>query len=160
DVIGVTQPITKQNFQVRSTNEIAQVIHEAFHLARSGRPGPVLVDIPKDVLQGKALYRQAAPIPSHEAVETARTDAPRPSAQMLAQAAKLIAQSQRPLIMAGHGVILSNAFDELQAFAEKTSIPVITTLLGLSAFPDTHPLHLGMAGLHGLAHVNLALGAA
>lgn len=160
DVIGVTQPITKQNFQVRSTDEIAQVMHEAFHIALSGRPGPVLVDIPKDVLQGKALYRQAAPITSHEAVEAARTDAPHPSAQTLARAAKLIAQSQRPLIMAGHGVILSNAFCELQAFAEKTSIPVTTTLLGLSAFPDTHPLHIGMPGLHGLAHVNRAIGAA
>src|SRR5215467_14387514 len=160
DVIGVTQPITKHNFQVRSTHEIAQVIHEAFHIARSGRPGPVLVDIPKDVLQGKALYCQAAPIPSHEAVESARTDAPHPSAHMLARAAKLIAQSQRPLIMAGHGVILSNALYELQVFAEKTSIPVTTTLLGLSAFPDTHPLHIGMPGLHGLAHVNLAIEAA
>ncbi len=158
DVIGVTQPITKHNFLIRSADEIADVVHEAFHVAMSGRPGPVLIDVPKDVLQKKTNYRPAATYPSSEHMRHEQMQCP--SEHLLSQAAKLIAQAQRPLIMAGHGIIFSNAYDELQAFAEKTSIPVITTLLGLSAFPDTHPLHIGMPGMHGPAHVNRAIGAA
>ena len=156
DVIGVTQPITKHNFLIRSTDEIADVVAEAFRVAQSGRPGPVLIDIPKDVLQKKAQYRPAA---TRTAQEQMRTEQPaRPAAHLIEQAAQLIAQAKRPLIMAGHGIILGHAYDELQAFAEKTSIPVITTLLGLSAFPDTHPQHIGMPGMHGPAHVNRAIG--
>ncbi|HLZ60873.1 MAG TPA: biosynthetic-type acetolactate synthase large subunit [Ktedonosporobacter sp.] len=157
DVIGVTQPITKHNFLVRSTSEIADIVHEAFRIARSGRPGPVLIDVPKDVQQKKAKYYPSAAIPSEAQVKAAAS--PVPSAYLLKQAAQLIAQAQRPLIMAGHGIILSNAYAELQAFAEKTTVPVITTLLGLSAFPDTHPLHIGMPGMHGPAHTNRAIGA-
>jgi acetolactate synthase-1/2/3 large subunit len=157
DVIGVTQPITKHNFQVRTTDEIAAVIHEAFRVARSGRPGPVLVDIPKDVQNGTAEYRPSDHITSDEYLQSISENYPDPSSALLEQAASLIAQAKRPLIMAGHGVILSNAYAELKAFAEKTSIPVITTLLGLSAFPDTHPLQLGMPGMHGPAHVNRAI---
>ncbi len=156
DILGVTQPITKHNFLVRNTDEIADIVHEAFHVARSGRPGPVLIDIPKDVLLNKAKYRRLTS--SGEYPNTARTQATPPSEYLLSQAAQLIAQAQHPLIMAGHGIILSNAYDELRAFAEKTDIPVITTLLGLSAFPDTHPLHLGMPGMHGPAYVNRAIG--
>jgi acetolactate synthase-1/2/3 large subunit len=157
DVIGVTQPITKHNFQVRTTDEIAAVIHEAFRVARSGRPGPVLVDIPKDVQNGTAEYRPSDHITSDEYLQSISENYPDPASALLEQAASLIAQAKRPLIMAGHGVILSNAYAELKAFAEKTSIPVITTLLGLSAFPDTHPLQLGMPGMHGPAHVNRAI---
>jgi acetolactate synthase I/II/III large subunit len=157
DVIGVTQPITKHNFQVRTTDEIAAVIHEAFRVARSGRPGPVLVDIPKDVQNGTAEYRPSDHITSDEYLQSISENYPDPSSALLEQAASLIAQAKRPLILAGHGVILSNAYAELQAFAEKTSIPVVTTLLGLSAFPDTHPLQLGMPGMHGPAHVNRAI---
>jgi acetolactate synthase-1/2/3 large subunit len=157
DVIGVTQPITKHNFQVRTTDEIAAVIHEAFRVARSGRPGPVLVDIPKDVQNGTAEYRPSDHITSDEYLQSISESYPDPAPALLEQAASLIAQAKRPLIMAGHGVILSNAYAELKAFAEKTSIPVITTLLGLSAFPDTHPLQLGMPGMHGPAHVNRAI---
>lgn len=156
DVIGVTQPITKHNFLVRSTDEIAEVVAEAFRVAQSGRPGPVLVDIPKDVLQKKAQYRPSA---TPTAQEQMRMERPAPPAEyLIKQAVQLIAQAKRPLIMAGHGIILGNAYDELQAFAEKTSIPVITTLLGISAFSDTHPLHIGMPGMHGPAHVNRAIG--
>ncbi len=158
DVLGVTQPITKHNFLVRSTEELAEVVHEAFRVARSGRPGPVLVDVPKDVLQLKASYDPTAHVTSEEYLLSGCADAPRPTPSALTKAALLIADAQRPLIMAGHGVILSNAYAELRAFAEKTTIPVITTLLGLSAFPDTHPLHLGMPGMHGPAHVNQAIG--
>src|SRR5947209_6041921 len=157
DVLGSTQPTTKHNFLVRNTDEIAEVVHEAFCVARSGRPGPVLIDVPKDVQLLKARYRPAACVTSDEYLSANRPA--QPSSYLLAQAAQLIAQSQRPLIMAGHGIILSNAYAELRAFAEKTGIPVITTLLGLSCFPDTHPLHIGMPGMHGPAHVNRAIGA-
>ena len=157
DILGVTQPITKHNFLVRSADEIAGVIHEAFHIARSGRPGPVLVDIPKDVQFAKAQYRPAT-MNSEEYGQTQEITPP--PAELIAHAAQLIAQAQRPLIMAGHGIILSGAYDELRTLAEKTNMPVITTLLGLSAFPDTHPLHIGMPGMHGPAHTNHAIGAA
>jgi acetolactate synthase-1/2/3 large subunit len=158
DVIGITQPITKHNFLVRSVEELADVIHEAFYIARSGRPGPVLIDIPKNVLFAKTMYRPSASITSEEALQAEQQNVQSPSSYLFSQAAQLIAQSERPLIMAGHGIILSNAYDELKAFAEKTTIPVITTLLGLSAFPDTHPLFIGMPGMHGPAHVNHAIG--
>ncbi len=156
DVIGVTQPITKHNFLIRSADEIADVVHEAFRVAQSGRPGPVLIDVPKDVLQKITNYRPSATMTSREQMRAEQQT--QPSEHLIAHAAQLINQSKRPLIMAGHGIILSRAYDELQAFAEKTSIPVITTLLGLSAFPDTHPQHIGMPGMHGPAHVNRAIG--
>src|SRR5947209_15588825 len=157
DVLGSTQPTTKHNFLVRNTDEIADVVHEAFRVARSGRPGPVLIDVPKDVQLLKARYRPAACVTSDEYLSVNRPV--QPPSYLLAQAAQLLAQSQRPLIMAGHGVILSNAYAELRAFAEKAGIPVIATLLGLTCFPETHPLYLGMPGMHGPAHVNRAIGA-
>ncbi len=158
DVLGVTQPITKHNFLVRNTDELAAVVHEAFRIARSGRPGPVLIDVPKDVQQLKTKYNPSAHMTSEEYLNAASADVPRPTPEALAQAAQMIAQAERPLIMAGHGIILANAYVELQAFAEKTNIPVITTLLGLSGFSETHPLYLGMPGMHGPAHVNKAIG--
>ncbi|MBV9258573.1 MAG: biosynthetic-type acetolactate synthase large subunit [Ktedonobacteraceae bacterium] len=158
DVLGVTQPITKHNFLVRNTDELAAIVHEAFRIARSGRPGPVLIDVPKDVQQLKAKYNPSAYTTSEEYLQAASADVPRPTPSALAKAAQLIAQAERPLIMAGHGIILANAYAELRAFAEKTGIPVITTLLGLSSFPETHPLYLGMPGMHGPAHVNKAIG--
>ncbi len=156
DIIGVTQPITKHNFLIRSADEIADVVHEAFRVARSGRPGPVLIDIPKDVQVKNTIYRPAASQSSDEQLQAMRPQIP--NAYQIIQAAQLIAQAQRPLIMAGHGIILANAYNELQAFAEKTSIPVITTLLGISAISDTHLLNIGMPGMHGPAHVNRAIG--
>jgi acetolactate synthase I/II/III large subunit len=158
DVIGVTQPITKHSFLVQNVEDLAEIVHEAFRLALSGRPGPVLIDIPKDVQISKTLYRPSASLSSSEYLRAARV--PEPSAAALSQAAKLISEAQRPLIMAGHGVILSNAYQELFVFAEKTNIPVITTLLGLSSFPETHPLAIGMPGMHGPAYVNHAISAA
>ena len=158
DVIGVTQPITKHSFLVQNVEDLAEIVHEAFRHALSGRPGPVLIDIPKDVQLTKSLYRPSASISSIEYLRTARVS--EPSAAALTQAAKLIKEAQRPLIMAGHGVILSNAYQELFGFAEKTNIPVITTLLGLSSFPETHPLAIGMPGMHGPAFVNHAISAA
>src|SRR5438270_2501924 len=156
DILGVTQPITKHNFLVQRVEELADIVHEAFKLARGGRPGPVVIDVPKDVQFSKTQYRASASISSIERFRATR--APHPSAEAIARAAELIKGAQRPLIMSGHGVILANAYTELRAFAEKTNIPVITTLLGLSAFPETHPLALGMPGMHGPAHVNRAIG--
>ncbi len=160
DILGVTQPITKHNFLVRNVEELASIVHEAFRVARSGRPGPVLVDVPKDVQFAKTRYRSSDYQSSDEYLQAQLADAKRPAEYALAQAAQLIAQAQRPVIMAGHGIILSNAYAELRAFAEKTTVPVITTLLGLSSFPDSHPLHIGMPGMHGPAHTNRAIGAA
>src|SRR5947209_18682748 len=134
DVLGVTQPITKHNCLVQRIEDLADIVHEAFRLARSGRPGPVLIDIPKDVQMGKMLYRPLPFTDSDAYFYSRQVNEPAPAA--MAQAAKLIAQAQRPVIMSGHGVILSNASAELRAFAEKADIPVITTLLGLSAFPE------------------------
>lgn len=158
DVIGVTQPITKHNFLVHNIDDLVDVVHEAFRLALGGRPGPVLIDVPKDVQLAKTMYRPSASVSSSEYFLA--TPAPKPSTTAIIHAAQLIASARQPLIMSGHGVILANAYDELRAFAEKTDIPVITTLLGLSAFPETHPLAIGMPGMHGPAHVNRAIGAA
>ncbi|HLX58673.1 MAG TPA: biosynthetic-type acetolactate synthase large subunit [Ktedonobacteraceae bacterium] len=158
DVLGVTQPITKHNFLVRRVEDLAEIVHEAFRLARGGRPGPVLIDVPKDVQFAKTLYPAPVPISSIEHYRVTRL--PQPSAATIEKAARIIGEARRPLLMTGHGVILSNAYDELQAFAGKTDIPVITTLLGLSAFPETHPLAIGMPGMHGPAHVNRAIGKA
>lgn len=158
DILGVTQPITKHNFLVERVEDLADIVHEAFRLAQGGRPGPVLIDVPKDVQFAKTPYRPSASVSSFEHFRATRKPQPEPAA--IAKAAQLIAQAQQPVIMSGHGVILSNAYEELQAFAEKTGMPVITTLLGLSAFPETHPLAIGMPGMHGPAHVNRAIGAA
>jgi acetolactate synthase-1/2/3 large subunit len=152
DIVGITLPITKWSVLVERPEDLADVLHEAFHVARSGRPGPVLVDIPKDIQNSRIEYRGAA----------SRTGARRPGglaagAPDLEAAVRLIEQSERPLILAGHGVILGEAMDELRAFAERSGIPVITTLLGISGFPEDHPLHLGMPGMHGEVHVNRAI---
>lgn len=157
DVLGLTQPITKHNFLVERVEDLADIVHEAFRLAKGGRPGPVLIDVPKDVQFAKTLYRPSASVTSFEYFQATRVSRPAPEA--IARAEALIAHAQRPVIMAGHGVILSRAYEELLAFAEKSGIPVITTLLGLSAFPETHPLAIGMPGMHGPAHVNNAIGA-
>lgn len=158
DVLGVTQPITKHNFLIQRVEDIADIVHEAFCVARSGRPGPVLIDVPKDIQIAKTLYCPAASTRTIEQFRAIRV--PEPKAKAIMRAAQVIAEAECPLIMAGHGVILSNAYAELQAFAEKADIPVITTLLGLSSFPETHPLAIGMPGMHGPAHVNRAIGVA
>ena len=152
DVTGVTLPITKHNYLVMSASEIAEVIHEAFYLASTGRPGPVLVDIPKDVFLEEAEfeYPETVNLPSYNPVT--ETDP-----ELIVQAAQLIGEAQKPLIMAGHGVIISRVYDELIHLAEKAQIPVITTLLGISSFPETHPLSVGMPGMHGMAYASLAI---
>jgi len=150
DIVGITLPITKQSYLVQDAAELADVVLEAIAVAQHGRPGPVLIDVPKDVQNQKLEFapsvgaQHAAPLP------TAPDDG-------VGRAAALIAAAQRPLLMIGHGVILANAYAEVRALAEKTGIPVITTLLGISAFPEGHPLHLGMPGMHGEVHVNRAI---
>jgi acetolactate synthase-1/2/3 large subunit len=152
DIVGITLPITKWSVLVERPEDLADVLHEAFHVARSGRPGPVLVDVPKDIQNTRITYGgRRATSASPRRVGTGATAAD------LEAAATLIERAERPLILAGHGVILGEAMDELRAFAERSGIPVITTLLGISGFPEDHPLHLGMPGMHGEVHVNRAI---
>ena len=152
DTTGITLPITKHNYLIMDPAEIPRAIHEAFYIANSGRPGPVLVDIPKDVLQeeGEFEYPDKIDLPGYKPTLEGH-------GSQIKKAAKLIAQSQRPVILAGHGIIFSEAFDELRELAEKAQIPVITTLLGISSFPDDHLLCVGMPGMHGMAYASLAI---
>jgi len=162
DIIGITLPITKQNYQVQDVTELADVVAEAMAIAVEGRPGPVLIDVPKDVQNQKTAYKvsgaggQRSGKTRHPTPDT-RHPSPGSLEDGVRAAARLIKGAERPLIMVGHGVILAEAYAEVRALAEKTGIPVITTLLGISGFPDGHPLHLGMPGMHGEVHVNRAI---
>ncbi|MDO8615973.1 MAG: biosynthetic-type acetolactate synthase large subunit [Dehalococcoidia bacterium] len=152
DIQGITIPITKHSELVRDVNEIPRAMQEAFFIATTGRPGPVLVDIPRDVLQqkGEFYWRDKVELRGYKPFSQADPNE-------IARAAELIEQSQRPVIISGHGVIISQAFAEIRELAEKAGIPVITTLLGISGFPGTHPLYLGMPGMHGMYWNNLAI---
>ncbi len=153
DVTGVTLPITKHNYLVTDIDELAYTIREAFHIARTGRPGPVLVDIPKDVQNATTEFvypEDPIVLPGYHPGEAA-------TEEEVQQVLDMIRQSRRPLILAGHGVIMSGAVRELQAFAERAQIPVALTLLGKGAIPESHPLCLGMMGMHGEAYVNMAI---
>ena len=153
DVTGITLPITKHNFLVMEVEDIAPAFKEAFHIARTGRPGPVLIDIPKDVLQdlrAEFVWPEQPNLPGYNPPGDA-------SQEQVARAAELINQAERPLILAGHGVLISHAYDRLIELAEKAQIPVITTLLGISSIPTDHELNLGMPGMHGMAYNNLAI---
>jgi len=158
DVVGLTLPITKHSYLVQDVTELADVVAEAIAVAQEGRPGPVLIDVPKDVQSQKAEYR-----PLRTPAAAARGRAPGASdnsgslPEGVRQAVALIAAAERPLLMVGRGVILAGAYAEVRALAEQTGMPVITTLLGISAFPECHPLHLGMPGMHGEVHVNRAI---
>ncbi|HZA91488.1 MAG TPA: biosynthetic-type acetolactate synthase large subunit, partial [Gemmatimonadales bacterium] len=156
DIIGITQPITKHSRLIEDVEEIEEAVREAFYVAQEGRPGPVLLDIPKDVQNQRGRWTGGQADSRTDTIdERSARPAVHPSA--LQEAARLIASAERPLIMAGHGVVLSGAYAELRVLAERTGIPVITTLLGISAFPEAHPLHLGMPGMHGEVHVNRAI---
>ncbi|WP_371259194.1 biosynthetic-type acetolactate synthase large subunit [Mycobacterium sp. GA-1285] len=152
DISGITMPITKHNFLVRSGDEIPQAIAEAFHIAGSGRPGPVLVDIPKDVLQGLCTFSWPP-----------RIDLPgykpntKPHNRQIREAAKLIAAARKPVLYVGGGVIRGEASAELLELAELTGIPVVTTLMARGAFPDSHPQNMGMPGMHGTVSAVAAL---
>ena len=153
DITGITLPITKHNFLVTHAEDIATTVRQAFQIARSGRPGPVLIDVTKDAQQGTAVFdfemskpRPARPHPMLSAENNA-----------FAQAVELIRSSKRPVILAGHGIVESGAQAEVFAFAEARQIPIASTLLGLGAIPAAHPLSLGMMGMHGEAWVNNAI---
>jgi acetolactate synthase-1/2/3 large subunit len=156
DVVGVTAPVTKYNALVRDISELADTVREAMAIAVEGRPGPVLVDVPKDVQNQKAEY-EARPIrPARQPRAAGRPL----SDDALREVARLIASAERPILMIGRGIIVSGAYGEVRTLAERTGIPVITTLLGISGFPQGHALHLGMPGMHGEVHVNKAIQAA
>jgi acetolactate synthase-1/2/3 large subunit len=153
DITGITLPITKHNFLVTRAEDIAPTVRLAFQIAQSGRPGPVLVDITKDAQQATAPFDFAAAAPAdarpHPMLKA--------ESASLQQAIELLKQSQKPLILAGHGIIQSGAEQQVLAFAERHQIPVASTLLGLGAFPTHHPLSLGMMGMHGESWVNHAI---
>jgi acetolactate synthase-1/2/3 large subunit len=150
DITGITLPITKHNYLVTHASEVAASIREAFAVAASGRPGPVLVDITKDAQQGSAEFDWDAAAPDLESLA-------RPGHSSGVDPLELINAAERPLILAGHGIILGGAEAALQAFAERAQIPVAMTLLGIGCFPASHPLNLGMMGMHGEAWVNTAI---
>jgi acetolactate synthase-1/2/3 large subunit len=144
DIRGITMPITKHNFLVNDPNEIAEVVAEAFHIAGTGRPGPVLVDVTKDAMQAKVDFRWPTELtlPGYRPVT-------RPHPKQVREAAKLIVAASRPVLYVGGGVIRAGAHAELRQLAELLRIPVVTTLMARGAFPDTHELHFGMPGMHG-----------
>ena len=152
DITGITLPITKHNYLVRDVNDLARIVREAFHIATTGRPGPVLIDLPRDVAASKTEYRDPGPVKLRgyrPPVEGNPED--------VARAARLIAEAQRPVIYAGGGVVNSGAHEELRALAEKIMAPVATTLMGIGGFPGDHPLSLGMLGMHGAKYANYAV---
>ncbi|GAA3052608.1 acetolactate synthase large subunit [Kitasatospora albolonga] len=144
DICGITMPITKHNFLVTDPAEIPRVIAEAFHIAATGRPGPVLVDIAKDALQATTTFRWPVEtsLPGYRPVT-------KPHAKQIREAAKLLVNSKRPVLYVGGGVLKAQASAELRILAELTGAPVVTTLMALGVFPDSHPQHLGMPGMHG-----------
>jgi acetolactate synthase-1/2/3 large subunit len=153
DVQGVSLPVTKHNYLVTDVEELPDVLKEAFYIAHTGRPGPVLVDICKDVQQASAdlIYPESVNLPGYNPTLTAAdTDS-------ITRAARLINEAKQPLIVAGNGVTIARAEAELRQLAEKASIPVATSLLGIGTFPETHPLCIGMGGMHGEVFTNYAL---
>ena len=152
DICGITMPITKHNFLVHDAADIPRTIAEAFHLASTGRPGPVLVDIPKDILQAQSEFAwpPVLDLPGYHPVT-------RPHAKQIREAARLIAEASRPVLYVGGGVLKARAAAELRVLAELTGIPVVTTLMARGAFPDSHPQHLGMPGMHGTVAAVTAL---
>jgi acetolactate synthase-1/2/3 large subunit len=153
DMTGITLPITKHNYLVTDPRDLNEVIREAFYIARTGRPGPVLIDIPKDAQQAGIEWEyddRPITLPGY------RPDL-RPLTKDMERAAEMIQNAKRPIILAGHGVTMSRSMQELLEFAEKTRTPVAMTLLGIGGFPASHPLNLGMMGMHGEAWVNHAI---
>lgn len=148
DITGITLPITKHNFMVRDINELADIIREAFRIAQEGRPGPVLVDIPKDISAQKGAYIRQEPVKVKRKTEFITDKA-------LDEVAKLINQSSKPFIYAGGGIIRADASEELMEFAEKIDSPTATSLMCMGGFPVTHPLFTGMIGMHGTKASNL-----
>ena len=152
DIIGITRPITKHNYLVKDVNDLARTVKEAFHIASTGRPGPVLIDLPSDVQLAETEFHYP-----HEVQIRGYKPTYCGHPGQIRRAAKMIAESKRPVIYAGGGVILSGAAKELREFTEKINSPVTMTLLGLGAFPADHELSLGMLGMHGTGYANHAV---
>jgi acetolactate synthase-1/2/3 large subunit len=154
DIVGITRPCTKHNYLVTQIDDLARILKEAFYIARSGRPGPVLVDLPKDILKESTDYKpiKSIKMKSYQPTYT-------PNAKQLPKVLTLIKESKRPMVLGGGGVVLSGASRELAAFARKICAPVASTLMGLGAFPARDPLWLGMIGMHGTYRANLSTGA-
>ena len=152
DIRGITMPITKHNYLVTDPADIPRTVAEAFHIASTGRPGPVLVDVAKDALQAMTTFSwpSTLDLPGYRPVA-------RPHSKQVREAARLIVESRRPVLYVGGGVLKARAWTELKALAELTGIPVVTTLMARGAFPDSHPLHLGMPGMHGTVAAVTAL---
>jgi acetolactate synthase-1/2/3 large subunit len=151
DITGITRPCTKHNFLVRNIEELAPTIKEAFYIARSGRPGPVLVDLPKNMMVSTTEYDPSTVV--------IKTDEPlhKASSKKYLQAMDYLKEAKTPVVLIGGGILLGKATEELRTFIEKTRIPVTSTLMGLSGFPGTHPLWLGMLGMHGTYYANMAI---
>ena len=151
DIVGITRPITKHSYLVKDVSNLEQVVREAFHIAQSGRPGPVLVDLPKDMIQTKSYYSglKKVDVPSYKSE-------PDVDQTKIEKAAEMIKEAKKPLIYAGGGVMLGKAWEELTKFASRTNIPVTTTLMGLGCFPEGKPQSLGMLGMHGTWYANMA----
>ena len=156
DVFGISMPVVKHSYLVRDPNDIPRVMTEAFHIATTGRQGPVLVDLPKDVTQGDPFPECTADFPE-KVYLPGYTWQTKPSLELLEEAATLLRQSKRPLLYLGGGCIASGAHEAAKAFAEKTRMPVTNTLLGKGAFPEQHALSVGMLGMHGTAYANKAV---
>jgi acetolactate synthase-1/2/3 large subunit len=154
DIFGITIPVVKHNYLVKNSNDLPRIAREAYHIATTGRPGPVLIDIPKDISSGAFTGDMNPPfqLPGYDTSSSFDIDA-----QKVREAAKLIAQAQRPVILAGQGAMIARADKELRYLAETLQAPVTTTLLGKGVFPETHPLSLGMLGMHGTAYANKAM---
>jgi acetolactate synthase I/II/III large subunit len=152
DIRGITMPITKHNYLVTDPSQIPRVIAEAFHIASTGRPGPVLVDVSKDALQAATTFAWPTSVDLRGYRPVAR-----PHAKQVREAARLIVESRKPVLYVGGGVLKARAWAELRALAELTGIPVVTTLMARGAFPDSHPQHLGMPGMHGTVGAVTAL---
>jgi len=152
DITGITLPITKHNYLVTDTAELAQTVKEAFYIAQTGRPGPVLIDMPKDVQQEEVefTYPEKVDLPGYKFVS-------RGHSVQIKKAVGRINKAERPVIIAGRGIIISEAYNELKELAEKAQVPVVNTLLGISSFPGAHILNFGMIGMHGLAYANMAV---
>jgi acetolactate synthase-1/2/3 large subunit len=152
DITGITIPITKHNYLVTDVAELAKTVKEAFYIAQTGRPGPVLIDIPRDVQQEQTdfIYPDKIDLPGYKVIS-------RGHPAQIKKAAKLINEAEQPVIIAGRGIIISQAYDEFKEFAEKAQIPVVHTLLGLSSFPGNHILDLGMLGMHGTPCANMSV---
>ncbi len=148
DIAGITMPITKHNYIVNDVNKLEDIVREAFCIAKSGRPGPVLIDIPKDITAKQAEFKPAGPVPLRQF--------PRPAAEKIKQAARMIEAAKRPLVYAGGGVVLSGAAGELEAFLERVNAPAALSLMGITALPYDCPKNLGLIGMHGTPVANKA----